>query len=112
MTIAECWAGDGGGTGKAISSGPFFRRQQCLSYAHVRTRTSPCLSLLFLKRRGRDREREVEERLQKWRVCPSSLPREERRNFKADKQEVCIIPLVPEEGSEGMKRKKPGKLHV
>ena len=44
-------------------------------------------------------------------------PREERRNFKADKQEVCIIPLVPEEGSEGaregMKRKKPGsKLHV
>ena len=30
----------------------------------------------------------------------SFLPREERRNFKADKQEVCIIPLVPEEGGE------------
>ena len=61
---------------------------------------------LFLK--GRERERdEVEERLQKWRVCPSSRassPREERRNFKADKQEVCIIPLVPEEGREGRER--------
>ena len=27
-----------------------------------------------------------------------AAPRDERRNFKADKQEVCIIPLVPEEG--------------
>ena len=33
-----------------------------------------------------------------------AAPRDERRNFKADKQEVCIIPLVPEEGREGRER--------
>ena len=35
-----------------------------------------------------------------------AAPRDERRNFKADKQEVCIIPLVPEEGREGRERER------
>ena len=75
---------------------------------------------------------EVEQRLQKWLrpcppVCPSArrvavpvrvavrpsvhlaAPREERQNFKADKQEVCIIPLVPEEEETRQEKEREGR---
>ena len=38
-----------------------------------------------------------------------AAPREERQNFKADKQEVCIIPLVPEEEETRQEKEREGR---